>query len=212
MKNPIIRPVHTPFCPILLTLCRRQLAAACRSRLRDGSGDPRRVVTCQCSAASGPPLPRCRTARHVVGVRMRVPLPGAPRSTPAVKPVDRPARPSGPVRGTVESRYSRGAPATGSGTPAPQGGRDRTRRFILHRFTFESVRAIRYCFVPLAPRRAAGHSRAASAGMERGPPRPANTRRETERAECQSERSEKCLQIAVKRGKGWTLECASFLR
>ena len=140
----------------------------------------------------------------------------APRGRRQRSNVDRPARPSGPVRGTVESRYTRGAPATGSGTPAPQGGRDRTRRFILHRFTFESVRAIRYCFhdcfVPLAPRRAAGHSRAASAGMERGPPRPANTRRETERAECQSERSEKCLQIAVKRGKGWTLECASFLR
>ena len=44
MKNPIIRPVHTPFCPILLVpaRCRRQLAAACRSRLRDGSGDPAR--------------------------------------------------------------------------------------------------------------------------------------------------------------------------
>lgn len=83
-----------------------------------------------------------------------------------------------------------------------------------------SSRFARFDIVSFRSRRAAGHSRAASAGMERGPrhagprgpPRPANTRRETERAECQSERSEKCLQIAVKRGKGWTLECASFLR
>ena len=199
---------------------------------RRATGRPatRRVVTCfprraaRKRPATAPAVPRRAARRRGANAR---PSPRRPAVvTPAVERRSS-CSPFGPRRARYAVRWSLGTreahrpstPATaGSGTPAPQGGRDRTRRFILHRFTFESVRAIRYCFVPLAPSRGGTAGQRARAAARRGagprgPPRPANTRRETERAECQSERSEKCLQIAVKRGKGWTLaECASFLR
>lgn len=126
--------------------------------------------------ATAPAVPRRAARRRGANAR---PPPRRPAVvTPAVERRSS-CSPFGPRRARYAVRWSLGTreahrpstPATaGSGTPAPQGGRDRTRRFILHRFTFESVRAIRYCFVPLAPSRGGTAGQRARAAARRGRP------------------------------------------
>ena len=121
---------------------------------------------------TAPAVPRYRAARHVVGVRMRVPLPGAPRSRRQRSNVDRPARPSGrDARGTRYGGVSVHARRTGHRHRPPRAAARRHRRVGgtargASSFTASrSSRFARFDIVSFRSRRRA----AAQPGSERGP-------------------------------------------